>query len=312
MTVVPGKNMSPALGALLQGILDYAGLFPPAALPMPAAVSHYRRHLEEDTIGMLATFVCPASQLEALAEAAPGADWKLSVLATAGATTEETLTNLDQDIAAIEALSQSGSGFLPAALELRVPGSLSGDISGLDTFVQRVEEAISRSPKAPRKVFYEMSAWSGTFPVLAPEASRLERGVKIRTGGMSRDAFPSPEQIAEFLVAAVHHGIAFKATAGLHHPVRRFDASVDTHMHGFLNLFCAAAFAYAGYNRSTLVSILSEEDASEFKFSGPNFEWEDNVLDADWLARTRSEFALSFGSCSFIEPVQDLRALGYL
>ncbi|HET9235246.1 MAG TPA: hypothetical protein VFP10_14010 [Candidatus Eisenbacteria bacterium] len=301
--------MSPALGALLEGIIDYAGLFPPASLNMPAAVAHYRRHLEEDMAVMLATFVCPASQLEALAKAAPGADWKLTILATG----EATLASLKQDVAAIEALRQAGQRFEPHALELRFPTSLYRDLSGLAEFAGGVEELVSGL--SPRKVFYEigwMDPWPDVLPILGRVSNRVARGIKIRTGGVTPDAFPSPEQVAAFMVTAVETGVSWKATAGLHHPVRRFDESVGTKMHGFLNLFCGAALAYAGYGKDTLVSILHEEDAAEFKFSGTSFIWRGHALDLELLARTRSEFAFSFGSCSFIEPVEDLRALGYL
>ena len=309
MTVSPGKDMSPALGVFLKGIIDYAGLFPPAALNMPAAASHYRRHLEEDTAGMLATFVCPASQLEALAKAAPGADWKLSILATG----EATLASLNHDVAAIQTLRQAGHRLEPHALELRFPTSLYRDLSGLEEFASGVEELVSGLSLG--KVFYEigwMDPWPDVLPVLGRLPNRVGRGIKIRTGGVTPDAFPSPEQLASFLTAAAQAGVSFKATAGLHHPVRRFDESVDTKMHGFLNLFCGAALAYAGHSKDTLVRILSDEDAKAFRFSGPNFDWRGHALDLEWLTRTRSEFALSFGSCSFTEPVEDLRALGYM
>ena len=315
MTVSPGKDMSPALGVFLKGIIDYAGLFPPASLNITAAVAHYGRHLEEDTAGILATFVCPAPRLEALAQAAPGAPWRLSILATSGETAEAALANLEKDVVAIEALAGSGHRFQPYALELRIPTPVCRDLSGLSAFVRTVEDMVLASRSVPRKVFYEIGwsdPWAEALPVLRRESDEMDRGVKIRTGGVTPNAFPSPEQVADFLAAAVQARVSFKATAGLHHPVRRFEESVGTKMHGFLNLFCGAAFAYAGNSKDMLAHILSDEDAKAFRFSGPNFDWRGNLLDVQWLARTRSEFALSFGSCSFTEPVEDLRALGYL
>jgi hypothetical protein len=138
------------------------------------------------------------------------------------------------------------------------------------------------------------------------------RGAKIRTGGLEAAAFPSPDQVASFLIAAREAGVSWKATAGLHHPLRRFRQEVGTKMHGFLNVFCGAALAFAGRDEATLVRILNEEEAAAFRFTDDAFTWRDHRLDRASLARARAEFALSFGSCSYLEPVEDLKALGLL
>src|SRR5204863_1254770 len=95
-------------------------------------------------------------------------------------------------------------------------------------------------------------------------------------------------------------GVAFKATAGLHHPIRSGDA------HGFVNVFLAAAMI------DHAESILRETDEGAFSFSDENVRWRGYTISTEQLADTRKNFALSFGSCSFEEPIDDLKALGRL
>jgi hypothetical protein len=128
---------------------------------------------------------------------------------------------------------------------------------------------------------------------------------KIRTGGVSPDAVPHAPDLADFLHQAAARRIPFKATAGLHHPIR-------AGMHGFINVFVAAAFAWHGMDRESLILVLEESHASAFKFSEDRLHWRGLTLSTDQIRTARHDFAHSFGSCSFEEPLQDLRKLGWL
>jgi hypothetical protein len=143
---------------------------------------------------------------------------------------------------------------------------------------------------------------------LAPDGLRA----KIRTGGLTPEAFPSSQDIAQFLRQCAQHGVAFKATAGLHHPIRCVrpltyepDAPRGT-MHGFINVFMAAALL------PHAEAILEEADPQAFAFDDDTASWRNHAVMTDDLARVREEFAISFGSCSFEEPVKDLQELGWL
>src|SRR5581483_4489721 len=105
---------------------------------------------------------------------------------------------------------------------------------------------------------------------------------------------------------------------GLHHPVRSVRPltyagdSPRAPMHGFLNVFCAAALAYHGGEQSAVAELLDETDPAALEFTDTGLNWKGRHLSASQIHSARREFAHSFGSCSFEEPVSDLRELGLL
>ena len=135
---------------------------------------------------------------------------------------------------------------------------------------------------------------------------------KIRTGGVTADAFPSVERVAMFIRGCRQKKIPFKATAGLHHPIRcakpftyETNSPVGT-MHGFVNVFVAAALP------GSASLILREENARAFGFDEGGVWYRDLRVTTEELERVRKQSAISFGSCSFEEPIADLKELGWL
>jgi hypothetical protein len=147
------------------------------------------------------------------------------------------------------------------------------------------------------------------------EVKRARSFAKLRTGGVTADAIPSVDGVAAYITGCAERQLPFKATAGLHHPVRgvhRLTYAPDACfaiMHGFINVFLAAAFAWHGERQ--IYPILAETDPSAFRFDD-RAHWRDLALSTEKIADTRREFAHSFGSCSFDEPIEDLRTLGWL
>jgi hypothetical protein len=137
-------------------------------------------------------------------------------------------------------------------------------------------------------------------------------GYKLRTGGVTADAFPTSAQISRALVMAATHQLPIKFTAGLHHPLRQFRDEVKAKMHGFLNVLGAAVLAAEHqWDADQSVMMLEEEDPRSFSFIDDFFAWRDWKIETDRL-QYRRKFVRSFGSCSFDEPRDDLRALGFL
>jgi hypothetical protein len=142
--------------------------------------------------------------------------------------------------------------------------------------------------------------------------------VKIRTGGLTPDAIPSSAAVARFLTLCAAEGVAFKATAGLHHPLRCTrpltyePGAPHGRMHGFLNLFLAAAFVRQGVEAAEAADLLEEDELRVFRIGEGKIGWRRRSVDFREIEAARSGFALSFGSCSFEEPVADLKDLGLL
>src|SRR5206468_5184926 len=135
---------------------------------------------------------------------------------------------------------------------------------------------------------------------------------KLRTGGVTADAFPSAAQIGGALIAAARNRVPIKFTAGLHHPIRQFREEVKTKMHGFLNVLGAGVLAAERqWDAEQAAMMLEDEDAGSFLFADDFFAWRDWKIDTERL-QYRRRFVRSFGSCSLDEPREDLRALGFL
>jgi hypothetical protein len=233
--------MPESLRALLANVIDYAGLYPPAELPLPEVIANYRRYLVSPEAWMLNRLVLP---LEKLHDTALEDHWRVTLLVK-----EE-------------------------------PGSLPSQVETMET-------------KAGKRL---------SLPTYCEvPLDQVENGyAKTRTSNIS------PDGLAGFLSDAAARRLPFKATAGLHHPIR------SATMHGFLNVFAAATMAWMGIEQSMLVELLNETDPQAFEFRDEELRWRDLRSSTEQIREVRRNFAHSFGSCSFEEPVSDLRALGML
>ncbi|HEX3102122.1 MAG TPA: hypothetical protein VHQ01_10035 [Pyrinomonadaceae bacterium] len=168
------------------------------------------------------------------------------------------------------------------------------------------------------RAFFEIAPNEEMAELIAA-VSKAGQYAKIRTGGVTPTAFPRSAEIVEFVQACVAANVPFKATAGLHHPMRCFrpltyaaDSPSGT-MHGFLNLFMMTGFAREGFRANLLEEIMEEEFAEVFTFEEAGAVWRNEFnLSLAQLERLRVFGIQSFGSCSFDEPVADLQKSGIL
>lgn len=251
------RILAPALRALLDGLIDYAGLFPPASLPLARALANYHHYRDGKYAWIVGRFVIPASQLQRV----------------------------------------------PAKFE--TPFAVLSDADQPSATAIESKQVVSTSKPTYCEVNIEQ------LDAVKPAGAYA----KIRTGGITADAIPSVEVLAAYIMACAERRLPFKATAGLHHPVRsrhplsyETDAPVAT-MHGFINVFLAAAFVWHG--KADIAAILAETDQAAFRFDDRAY-WRDLSLSAEQIAEARTQFAHSFGSCSFEEPIADLEQLGWL
>ncbi|MBL9149465.1 MAG: hypothetical protein JNM94_12310 [Phycisphaerae bacterium] len=296
-----------AVRTLLEGILDYAGLFPPAKLDMAPTVRNfdaYRRGTDAWFLGRLVVPVARLAEFEAAAETLlpkngpPGDDdaWPITAL-TAPAGDAQLARDLDLIAAFNDRHAAAGAG--SALIDcIEVKATTSGEI---DAAIDLVPDDLFP--------YFELPASPDPRGLIATLAG-LDAGAKIRTGGVTADAHPSPEDVARFLVACAAAEVPFKATAGLHHPLRHVEASVGCRQHGFLNVFVGAALVWNGkIDERALAELLAEESTTALALRDDAISWRSTHVSAGELRATRDAFAHSFGSCSFDEPLADLRAM---
>ena len=280
---------------LLVNAIDYAGLFPPAGLGMEETVRKYASYRSGPDRWALGRLVVPVARLaEFESKAAPllktGEPWHLSVLGG---------PDLPADLKAIEAFHDRHLNDVRIdSLEIKA-GSPAEIQQAAATIGGRIE------------TFYEIPL-TGSAELI--EAIRTARGrAKVRTGGVKTGMAPSPEELGRFLCLA-RKKVAFKATAGLHHALRSvrpltYETGCDTDlMHGFLNVFIAACLAFAEQDRY-VASALDERDIRGFVFADHRASWHGNEVTREQIQVVRDQFMLSFGSCSFEEPIAELKEL---
>jgi hypothetical protein len=310
--------MPASLRAFMAHLIDYAGLFPPAALPLEPAVATFLAYRRGPDVGMLGHFICPAARLAELGRLVPPAEGPIPVAALGRkCAADEFRAGLADDLAHVAAArAQYRDALAPRVLELPLPPGVP-DAAVLAHVAESTHAAHLR-------VFCEVVApldadWAGAV-ARAAAALRAHNasgapplGLKLRTGGVTADAFPAPEQLAAAIVAARDAGLAVKFTAGLHHPFRQHRPEVGAPMHGFVNVFAAGLLAHArGLDAPAVARILRDEEPSAFSFGPAGLAWGDLSVPVDEIARLRRSALISYGSCSFDEPRDDLRALGLL
>ena len=289
--------MAPAsLRALLSGLIDYAGLFPPAGLPLADVARNYGTYRQSDERWALGRLVVPATRLDELLPLVRsfGDRWRVTALVG---------DDLAGDARRIADIGDSQTVVVESA-----------EVRGTTT--EQIHAAMEALGSVP-EVYVEVPLTTN-LPLLLCAVADAGARAKVRTGALTDDAIPSAADCARFLAGCASRKVAFKATAGLHHPLRgRYPLTYAPdaphgELFGFLNVFIAAAFAAGGMPEHELAQVLSEADVRRFDVRDSGLSWRDHSLSLDDLCATRASFAIAFGSCSFREPIDELTQLGLL
>ena len=289
---------------LLSEAVDYAGLFPPARLSMPEAVINYATYRNSNYNWMLGRFVVTAARLGEFYESAgdfvsrdAGNPWRVSVVVG---------ENLPETFRQVEEVNVSnGPGIVCDTLEIKA------ETPAL------IEDAAKLIPGGIN-AYFELPINDGLADLVASLSITGQRA-KVRTGGITPESFPKSAEIVRFVRTCLAANVPFKATAGLHHPIRCFkpltyesDSRTGT-MHGFLNMFLMTGFALEGYRKNLLEDVMEEEFEEVFRFEDQSAVWRNDFSLNIWqLEALRRKGIQSFGSCSFDEPIADLQKLGIL
>lgn len=291
-----------ALATLLDSLVDYAGLFPPAKLAMADAVRAHASYLTGPNSSMLGRFIVPLARLgefEAAYTQLPAEQqrgWRLSVIGGPDSAA-------DWDV--IHAFNSRHADARVVSVETKAATAA------------EVLRAVSSLPPII-ETWVELAPNSPDLASLLAAVKSSGRGAKLRTGGVTPEAFPAAREVVKFLRACQDAHIILKATAGLHHPLRgdyrlTYEAGAPSgKMFGFLNVFLAAALIHTGGNDAEALALLEETDARAFALAPDAITWRAHRFSAAQLADTRKNFCRSFGSCSFTEPLEGLQEISWL
>jgi hypothetical protein len=268
-------------------ILDDAALFPPGEAPAEGAVPAHVEHRRSARARYVGPFIAPASRTAEIATLAAvvGGDRLDIALTFSGGpdTVAETLARA-ADLDHIRV----------AAVEVAIPAGLTVS-AAMSTLTAVMPESVRTFVEVPR---------DGRRGKLIAALADTGLRAKFRTGGVTADAYPDEPELADAIHRSVTRGVAFKATAGLHHAVRNTDAATGFEQHGFLNIIAAVAAAADGSGPDDLAAILRSRDGIALAESVAD-------LTGQQATDIRRRF-LSFGTCSIVEPLEDLARLGLL
>ena len=296
-----------SLTALLSYVIDYAGLFPPARLDMATTVRNYAQFLDHPDGWMLERLIVPVARLDEFEAAAkdllPRGEeddpWSISAI-TAPAGAEELVRELE----AIAAFNERHMAPTSGQAVIDVIETKASDVAGIESVLDVISDELFP--------FFEIDPRGDVRGLIAAMAGD-EGGAKIRTGGVTPDLSPSPAHLATFIATCAAGGVPFKATAGLHHPLRHHVDALGVDEFGFLNVFVAAAFAlHHECDEAEVLPMLEAGSIDAFSFDDEGLAFGDERLTVEEIEDARLTFAVSFGSCSFNEPGEHLRGLGLL
>ena len=324
----PESTMLESVRTLMGGLIDYAGLFPPSKLPMNRATENYAKYLRAQHADFVGRFICPVPKLGELTQ--HGAILMPGTHATSGypehADTIEPwqisgiiIGDLSENLEAIYTFNEhhddEANGLaLVDAIEMRVSTP-----EEIDEALELLPEMIDAAFEIPQDIIM-----NGDPRGLIAALSGSNVLAKIRCGGVEPSMFPTSQNIASFMLACKNASVPFKCTAGLHHPIRsEQNLTYDDNpprgvMHGFVNVFFAAAYVLSSKSpeESVAIGILEEVDPKAFVFDNDGITHrntrQNTKLSTIQLAQMREGFATSYGSCSIDEPIADLKAIGLL
>lgn len=306
--------------------VDYAGLFPPASLSLHDTVVNFNRYLLSSAHPMLGRLVVPVGQLDALQQTvddliSPVTDlatvWRISALLPP----LNQPTEIDAWEEAMGAVNRFNADRPCHPVQPMRIDSLEGKIDLDQIGLETIETLAVDCPlfievdllRDIERQIIQIRDWNDQpqpRTYATPECRWL---AKIRTGGVAAEQIPSLADVANFIIGCARYQVPFKATAGLHHPLRNEyrltyqpNPPIGT-MHGFVNVFMAALLTVE-YDLPTEIvqQILNDREPRNFRMDRQGIGWGEWTIPVARIAELRTKSIQSFGSCSFTEPSEEL------
>jgi hypothetical protein len=278
--------------ALLSGSIDYAGLFPPAQLDLRSTVENYGSYRVGPQAWALGRLILPANKVPEFERTwqSFASEWPISLLVSRDVETDWR--------------NASDCG-------------LSCDVVECKPLPIHEIAVVRRLLPATTKIYFELPDSPDPDAAIAL-ISAVGSRAKIRTGGTTQDAFPPVPELVRFLGCCVKHRVPFKATAGLHHPLRgvyplTYEAQSDRAlMHGYVNVILASVLLHHGGEAEEASALLGDTSAANFQCDHEKISWRHRNFTKRQIIKSREDLIVSFGSCSFTEPLEEIDLMGLL
>ncbi len=297
----------------MRQIVDYAGLFPPASLALDEALNEFHNYQSHPRSEFLGRFVMPLDRLMKVTDSF-GEPWRFSGLVRASSLPmQDARAEISRGAAGLRFFEVKFPRIKTDWIEVDLPEAAWSPDNGYRRFRDYLALLASEFG-AERRIFVELD-WSKQYtPLMAVMAEHSSRfGVKLRTGGVTPDSMPPSRAVAEFLLAAAANKLPMKATAGLHVPVPNEDQETGVCMHGFLNFFSAGFLAFTGRGDvDDITTVLEDFGYEDFSFGERSMHCGEVAFSGEEIEQLRTKWLLSFGSCSFLEPIEHLERHGLI
>ncbi len=318
----------PSVQAFFHNILDYAGLFPPASLNLKDSFENYLEYMQSKESWMLSKFICPINKTKELQLILPSGNSsekiRLSLLASPAISANEFLTNFAQELSDFVNLDAGLHDKCSLeTIELKIPEDLlnADSKNKITEFIDGISSTIKMNFDHKVFIFCEIPA-SGdieknmkqVIPAINIHNENFDdAGFKLRTGGTASTEIPQSKTIVSAIRECLDHKVVLKFTAGMHHPFRHHDKLLNAKMHGFINVFGAGILAFRhAISDHELRDMIDDENSENFIFNDESFEWKGWISDTKEIHGARNGLVISYGSCSFSEPTDDLKELKFL
>lgn len=293
-----GTPVPESVVALLDTLIDYAGLFPPAGLGMAEVVRNYASYQRGPDAWALARLVIPVARLQEF-ESALAALPEAERLGARFPITALLGTDPVADLGAVCTFNERHVHGGPAILSLEARVASGEQIARLRAAVPEEYDLFCELPLG------------GDLTTLVCQVRAVGASAKARTGGLTAAEIPAPEAVLAFLSACATEGVAFKATAGLHHALRGDqpftyapDAPRGT-LHGYCNLLLAAAVLWNERPTEEALILLSLTRDQPMQVTDERIVWGGVAVSREEISMARAEFVQAIGSCSFTEPLDE-------
>ena len=296
----------------LEKLIDYAGLFPPAKLEIKPSLENYANYIQSKDKWMMSKFIIPTSRLndipdDVIRKYSDQHPLRLSLISK----------NICNDIDTVKE-------FLQTNYNSTIFSACESPVSDLSAFSKDILDVykLVENHDLSFELFYELVSndnWTNKIneAVSIISAFNAEHetniGFKLRCGGVESHMFPDAENIGKAIIACRDANVSMKFTAGLHHPIRHYSKAVKTKMYGFFNIFVGGMIAHKfNLENGELTKILLDENPKNFIFDIDGLHWKAYSISNAEVQHYRKKSFISYGSCSFNEPIEDLKKLGLL